>query len=88
MDKTYKLKVTWEEDRDYCDVPRLEVMTDEDGKTIYSVCNLNECPEDAIIARNLVSSYEIVKFIEMGMKLAADGYTSVSVEDELVDSVY
>lgn len=53
----------------------------EDEKVRYSVCDLWECPEDATIDRDLVSAYEIVDFIELGMKLAEKGYNKISIEE-------
>lgn len=89
MDKPFKMKVIWEEDSDWgSDYPRVEVLVDSEDNELYTVRNLYECPEDACIARDLVSAYEIVEFIELGMKLAAEGYTSVEVTDEKVDSIW
>lgn len=89
MDKPFKMKVIWEEDSDWgSDYPRVEVLVDSEDNELYTVKNLYECPEDACIARDLVSAYEIVEFIELGMKLAAEGYTSVEVTDEKVDSIW
>lgn len=51
----------------------------DDGKTIFSVCNLCECPEDAIIGRDLFDAHDFVRAVEYGMKLAKDGYTSIEV---------
>lgn len=89
MDKPFKVKVMWEEDSDWGgDVPRVELMVDEGDNKIYSVRTLSDCPEDACIARDLVDSSEIIRYIELGIQLAAEGYTSVEAEWEKVDSVY
>lgn len=89
MDKPFKMKVIWEEDSDWGeDYPRAEVLFDSEDNPVYTVRNLYECPEDACIARDLVSAYEIVEFIELGIKLAAEGYTSVEVTDEKADSIW
>ena len=89
MDKPFKMKVIWEEDSDWgSDYPRAEVLFDSEDNPVYTVRNLYECPEDACIARDLVSAYEIVEFIELGMRLANEGYTSVEVTDEKVDSIW
>lgn len=89
MDKPFKMKVIWEEDSDWgSDYPRAEVLVDSEDNPVYTVRNLYECPEDACIARDLTSAYEIVDFIKLGMKLAAEGYTSVKVTDEKVDSIW
>lgn len=86
MDKPFKMKVVWEEDSDWG--PRAEILVDSEDNLIYSVRNLYDCPEDAYITRDLVSSYEVIDYIELGMKLAAEGYTSVEVTDEKVDSIW
>lgn len=89
MDKPFKMKVIWEEDSAWgSDYPRAEVLVDSEDNELYTVSNLYECPEDACIARDLVSAYEVVKFIELGMRLANEGYTSVEVTDEKVDSIW
>lgn len=76
--KTLKLKLMEEiDDYEGC---RFQELWSEDEKVHYSVSNLWECPEDATIDRDLVSAYEIVNFIEPGMKLAEKGYDRISVE--------
>lgn len=89
MDKPFKMKVIWEEDSDWgSDYPRAEKLIDSEDNLVYSVRNLYDCPEDACIMRDLVSSYEVIDYIELGMRLAAEGYTSVEVTDEKVDSIW
>lgn len=79
----------YEEDDDYDDIIQFQELTevrDNHGsaRTIYSVCNLTQCPEDAIIGRSLVSAEKVIDYIKYGMRLAAQGYTeddiSVSYE--------
>ena len=53
----------------------------EDENIHYRVSDLCECPEDATINRDLVSAYEIVDFIELGLKLAEKGYNKISIEE-------
>lgn len=43
-----------------------EVLTDETGHEIYSVRDIDDCPEDARISRDLLSCGE---FIELASKL-------------------
>ena len=89
MDKPFKMKIIWEEDSDWgSGYPRAEKLIDSEVNLVYSVKNLYDCPEDACIMRDLVSSYEIIDYIELGMKLAAEGYISVEVTDEKVDSIW
>lgn len=89
MGKTLNLTVKWEEDYELgSDYSRAELLLDEDNNRIYSVHNLTDCPEDAIIQRDLVSAEEIANYIEMGMKLAFDGYDSIKITYHKVDSIY
>lgn len=76
--KTLKLKLM--ENIDNYDECCFQELWSEDEKVHYSVSNLCECPEDAIIDRDLVSADEIVDFIELGMRLAEKGYDRISVE--------
>lgn len=89
MNKPFKVIITWESDSELGeDYPRVQVLKDKAGNELYSVHNLTDCPEDAIILRDLVSAEEIVGFIELGMKIAKEGYTSIDVIDNHVESVY
>ena len=67
------------EDVDYYDTVESQDLFDGDKK-LFSVYNLSECPEDAIIGRDLFTADDYVKAVEYGMKLAKEGYTGVSVE--------
>ena len=89
MDKPFEVTITWESDSDLGDdYPRIQHLEDNAGNLLYDVCNLTDCPEYAIILRSLTSAEEIVKFIELGMNLAKEGYTSVHVTDNHVDSIW
>lgn len=72
----------WEEDFGYGDDYHCyEELVDKDtDKTVYTVCNLTDCPEDAIIQRSLVSAEEILRYIRIGMDLCANGYSDVELE--------
>lgn len=85
-DKIYNVTVVWQSDPE-CgeEYPQYEQLEDNNGKIIYCVRNLSDCPEDAIIIRDLCSAYEIIDYIQLGMKLAQEGYTSIQVTDEHVD---
>lgn len=48
----------------------------------YSVYNLTDCPEDAVIYRDLVSANEYLNILKLGMRLAFDGYTDIEIEYE------
>lgn len=60
---------------------RQEVVDDETGKTVYSVQDLTDCPEDAVIYRDLVSAYQFLDFVRYGMELASQGYTDIVAEE-------
>lgn len=52
----------------------------KDGdKTLFSVYNLAECPEDAIIGRSLFDASDWVDAVRYGMRLAEQGFTSIEV---------
>lgn len=90
MSKPFEVTITWESDSELGDdYPRAQRLEDSAGNQLYSVRNLAvDSPEDAIILRDLVSAEEIVDFIELGMKLSQEGYTSVHVTDNHVDSIW
>ena len=55
-----------------------EYLYDLDSeKQIFSVSDLWECPEDAIIGRDLIDAEGIIDFIELGMKYAKEGYSEI-----------
>lgn len=79
--RTLTLKVYEEIDR-YDDYIRgHEVHYDEDGVKIdFSAYNLNECPEDAIIERNLFNACDYIRALNKGIELAKMGYDQVVSE--------
>lgn len=64
---------------------RYESLSDKDGKTIYSVCDLTDCPEDAVIFRDLTSAYDIVELIKFGIHLKYLGYDDIEITEKEVD---
>lgn len=62
---------------------RLNVSTDYDGNEIHdlfindkedlSIRSLSECPEDAIIGRDLIDGNQIIDYIQMGYDAAKRG---------------
>lgn len=52
----------------------LQIRGNGGTSTLYSVSNLSDCPEDAIIERDLTSAERIIDFIKYGMRLNALGY--------------
>jgi len=57
------------------------VWSDEDPRIQYCVSNLWDCPEDACIHRDLVSAYEWLEAVQLGMTLAREGYDEINIED-------
>ena len=78
MSKTLNLKITEYYDEDIYDIGSQD-LTCEQEKISFSVQNLCDCPEDAIIGRGLFSANDYVKALELGMKLAQMGYTDIDV---------
>ena len=65
----------------YYDYQRVK---DEEGVK-FSVHNLAECPEDAIIGRDLFDAGDWIDAVEYGMELVKQGYDgieTVTIEDE------
>lgn len=54
-----------------------EVSCEDEPQVRYSVCNLTDCSEDAIIGRDLVSAERYIKILELGMTLGRKGYDCV-----------
>ena len=52
----------------------------EERVAFFTVSNLNECPEDAIIGRDLFDATDYIKAVKRGIKLAEQGYTDVAFE--------
>lgn len=57
-----------------------EVFSKDNDNIHFYVCNLNECPEDAIICRDLFNATDYINTLKLGMKLAQKGYTEIEVE--------
>lgn len=53
-----------------------ESLYDGDHK-IFDVRNLSDCPEDAIIGRDLFGTDDFIDAVKYGMKLRDEGYTDV-----------
>ena len=54
-------------------------LKDENDKTLFTVGNLNETPEDAIIGRDLFDAGDYLAAVRLGIKLANFGYTDVVI---------
>lgn len=74
--KTKKLNV-YEEEHDF--LTDYQSVKDEVGVELFSVYNLSDCPEDAIIDRDLFNAYNYVNAVRYGMELARQGYEDIEV---------
>lgn len=54
-----------------------ELWDIDDKKELYGVSDLSECPEDAIIGRDLVSGGEALDLIKLGMSYSKMGYDEI-----------
>ena len=55
-----------------------QALFDRDGHCpVFSASNLNECPEDAIIGRDLFDAGDYIRAVRYGIMLAQQGYTNV-----------
>ena len=57
-------------------------QVNNEEKCLFSVCNLNECPEDAIISRDLFDANDYLKAVRYGIELAKQGYDEVEYTKE------
>lgn len=74
-EKILKLNIEVEED-DWVGLCGESILDEKEGIN-FSVYNLAECPEDAIIGRGLFDAYDYVEALEKGMELARKGYTKI-----------
>lgn len=56
-------------------------LYDENGKEIFSVYSLADCPEDAIPERSLFNVGQFISAVRLGIKLANYGYTDIVVRE-------
>ena len=57
-------------------------LFDKNDNMVFSVWNLNECSEDAVIGRDLFDEHDFINAVKLGMKLAQEGYTNCKIIDE------
>ena len=69
-----------EDEDEYGEVFYQKLYDKEEQVTFFTVSNLNECPEDAIIGRDLFDAADYIKSVRRGIKLAKQGYTDASFE--------
>lgn len=56
-------------------------LFDQNDNMVFSAWNLNECPEDAVIGRDLFDEKDFIKAVRLGMELAKQGYDDVKYVD-------
>lgn len=62
---------------------RQKVWSDnEDEKIKFRVSDLSECPEDAIIGRDLFDARDFIRVLQLGFTIAQRGYDCITVEEE------
>ena len=67
---------------------RREEVWSEELDYGFVACDLNECPEDATLDRDLFNSIDLLRAIKFGIELAKLGYDDVVIdwlEDEEED---
>lgn len=68
-------------ERNDCDTGYISSQTIWDGDAEkFTVVNLSECPEDAIIERDLFNAKDYLEAVKYGIELAKNGYTDVELE--------
>lgn len=78
--KTYDFQAKYQTDED--DFAVGVNVFDSNDNMVFSVWNLNECPEDAVIGRDLFDEQDFINAVKLGMKLAQEGYTDCKIVDE------
>lgn len=73
--------LTLYQDRDCFDDVICQELYDGDTELLF-VHNLNECPEDAIIGRDLFTATDCARAIKYGIELAKQGYDDIEIRRE------
>lgn len=76
-----ELVLDYSEEIDEYEGCRYQGLSSENEKIYFCVNNLCECPEDAIIGRDLFDADDYVKALELGMELARKGYTKIKINE-------
>lgn len=58
-----------------------ELRDSLNGDQLYYVYDLTDCPEDAVIGRDLFSAYDWIDAVRFGMKLAELGYDKIVINN-------
>ena len=76
MEKILKLDIYYTENM-YIGGDRNQTIIDKENDINFGVSNLTDCPEDAIIGRDLFDSDDYIRALNKGIELANKGYTKV-----------
>lgn len=77
-----KTLIVFEESSDWEGIYHQEIWDPDKRTCLFSVSNLWECPEDAIIDRALHNAGDARFLIEHGIEYAKEGYDSIEVKYE------
>lgn len=58
---------------------RWESLEDVNGNQVFQAHDMSECPEDAILGRDLFTALDFVEAVKLGMKLAKEGYENTDI---------
>lgn len=76
-----ELKILEEIDA-YEDEVRYQEINNKENDITFSVSNMDYCPEDAIISRDLFSAIDYINTLNKGIELAKKGYDKVVFKKE------
>lgn len=80
--KTKVLTVFLAEDKNSSDeVYGQQVWSDDCDNISYNVHNLDECPEDATIGRDLFDAKAYINTLKLGIELAKQGFTDIVISN-------
>jgi hypothetical protein len=77
MEDAYFKFIIEEEDGDGIDPINVQTVKDETGNIYYEVCDLDDCPEEAVIGRSLFSANDYIAAVRFGIQLHDMGYDDV-----------
>ena len=78
LEKKLLLDVKYRNDEDIGS-ERYQEINNKENNICFRVCNLYDCPEDAIIGRDLFDVNDYIEALNKGIELAKKGYTSVEI---------
>lgn len=64
---------------------RSQNVVNEENDISFGVCNLSECPEDAIIGRDLFDVEDYIRALNKGIELAKNGYDKIEIGKKILE---